>query len=338
MTVGLDEIKQAAARIAGKAVRTPLLEAQLLNERLGCRVLVKAESLQLTGSFKFRGAYNRIIQLTRQELDCGVVAYSTGNHAQGVAAAARHAGTNATIVVPTDIPEIKKRNTESWGAELAFYRRDKDDRATVAMAIARDRNAVVVPPFDDFHIIAGQGTVGLELVEQAEELGAPLDAIVIPCGGGGLSAGIGTAVNALSPKTKIFLAEPSNFDDTARSLAAGERVANGSSSAQGATICDALTTLMPGELTFPINQRLADGALLVNDDSVAEGLYRAFADLKLVLEPSGALALSSVVSGALSQEYEIKGKTVAVIASGGNADPVTYCDALNKGARISGVD
>ncbi|MFB3054692.1 MAG: threonine/serine dehydratase [Alphaproteobacteria bacterium] len=333
MTVGLEEIRQAAERIAGKAVRTPLLEAPLLDQRLGCRVLVKAESLQLTGSFKFRGAYNRIAQLTRQELDRGVVAYSTGNHAQGVAAAAHTAGTSAVIVVPNDIPAIKKRNTQSWGAELAYYQREVEDRVAIAAAIADERHAVIVPPFDDDRIIAGQGTIGLELVEQAGALGVTLDAVVIPCGGGGLSAGIATAVKALSPETRIYLVEPSNYDDTLRSMAAGDRIANDLGPGHGTTICDALTTEMPGELTFPINQRLADGVLAIDDDLVAEGLYAAFADLKLVLEPSGAIALAALVTGALGQEFDVSGKSIAVIGSGGNVDPLTYRDALQKGAQ-----
>jgi threonine dehydratase len=333
MTVSLEEIGQAAKRINGKAVRTPLLEAPLLNERVGCRVLVKAESLQLTGSFKFRGAYNRISQ---QELDRGVVAYSTGNHAQGVAAAARYAGTGAIIVVPNDIPAIKKRNTQSWGAELAFYERGVEDRVAVAAAIADERNAVIVPPFDDPRIIAGQGTIGLELVEQAGAMGAALDAVVIPCGGGGLSAGISTAVKALSPETRIFLAEPSTYDDTRQSMAAGERIANDLGPGHGTTFCDALTAEIPGELTFPINQRLADGVLAIGDELVTEGLFAGFADLKLVLEPSGAIALAALVSGALGQEFDTSGKTIAVIASGGNVDPLTYRDALQKGAaRLS---
>ncbi len=338
MTVDLEAIRQAAERIAGKAVRTPVLEAPLLDERVGCRVLVKAEALQLTGSFKFRGAYNRISQLTRQELDRGVVAYSTGNHAQGVAAAARYAGAAAVIVVPNDIPAIKKRNTQSWGAELAFYERDVEDRVAVATAIADERNAVIVPPFDDYRIIAGQGTIGLELVEQAGALGAALDAVVIPCGGGGLSAGIATAVKALSPETRIFLAEPSNYDDTRRSMAAGVRIANDLGPGHGTTFCDALTAQIPGELTFPINQRLVEGVLAIGDDVVAEGLYAAFADLKLVLEPSGAIALAALVSGGLAQEFDVSGKTVAVICSGGNVDPLTYRDALQKGAaRLSAL-
>jgi threonine dehydratase len=337
MGVSLEEIDQAAKRIAGKALCTPLLEAPLLNERVGCRVLVKAESLQLTGSFKFRGAYNRISQLTRQERDRGVVAYSTGNHAQGVAAAARTAGTGAVIVVPNDIPAIKKRNTQSWGAELAFYERDVEDRVAIATAIADERNATIVPPFDDYRIIAGQGTIGLELVDQARAMGAALDAVVIPCGGGGLSAGISTAVKALSPETRIFLAEPSNYDDTRQSMAAGERIANDLAPGHGTTFCDALTAQIPGELTFAINQRLVDGVLALDDDLVTEGLYTAFADLKLVLEPSGAIALAALVSGALAQEFDTSGKSIAVIGSGGNVDPLTYRDALEKGAARLGT-
>jgi len=332
MTMGLEEIDLAAKHIVGKAIRTPLLEAPLLNERMGCRVLVKAEALQLTGSFKFRGAYNRISQLTHQELSNGVVAYSTGNHAQAVAAAARYAGTSAIVVVPNDIPTIKKLNIQIWGAELVFYEREVEDRVAVATAIANERNAIIVPPFDDNQIIAGQGTIGLELIEQAASVGAMIDAVVIPCGGGGLSAGIGTAVKALSPKTQIFLVEPINYDDTRQSMAKGDRIANDLSLGHRTTFCDALTASIPGELTFPINQCLADGVLVISDDLVTEGLYAAFADLKLVLEPSGAIALAALVSGILELKFNTSGNTIAIIASGGNVDPLTYWDALQKGA------
>ncbi len=332
MSVGIDDIRMAAARINGKAVLTPLLEAPLLNERMGCRVLIKPESLQLTGSFKFRGAYNRISQLNPDDLARGVVAYSSGNHAQGVAAAARLTGTAATIVMPHDAPAIKKRNTESWGAEIVIYDRDGEDRVAIGEAIAEEKNAVIVPPFDDYRVMAGQGTVGLELVEQAEALGTKLDALLIPCGGGGLTAGVATAIKALSPATRVFTVEPEKYDDTRRSLAAGERIAN-KTVGQGASFCDALTAPIPGELTFAINQRLVDGAISIADEAVCEGLYAAFLNFKLVLEPSGAIALAALVSGALSGTFDPAGKTIAVIASGGNVDHVTYQKALQTGQK-----
>jgi threonine dehydratase len=333
MTVTRDDIAEAARRIAGKAVETPLLESPLLNDRLGC-VLVKAEALQRTGSFKFRGAYNRISRLGPDELGRGVVAYSSGNHAQGVAAAARLMGAKAVIVVPKDIPEIKRRNTEAWGAELAFYDRMSEDRVAVAEAIAAEKGAVIVPPFDDYRVIAGQGTIGLEIVAQARALGAEPDAVLIPCGGGGLTAGIATAVKAELPSCRIFMVEPEGFDDTARSLAAGRRLAN---EPGPGTLCDALTAQMPGELTFPINRALTEGALTVADATVCEGVYAASTEFKLVLEPSGAIGLAGLLSGALGEAFDPGGKTVAVVASGGNVDPGTYAEALRTGAARAGV-
>lgn len=335
MGLSLDDITGAARRIAGKAVVTPLLEAPLLNDRLGCRVLVKAESLQLTGSFKFRGAYNRISQLSAEQLACGVVAYSTGNHAQGVAAAAKKLGAAAVIVVPNDIPAIKKRNTLAWGAELAFYDRDSEDRVETAETIARERGAAVVPPYDDFRVMAGQGTIGLELVEQARAMDAEIDAVLIPCGGGGLTAGIATAVKALSPATSVFMVEPEAYDDTRRSFASSERIANDLGPGHPTTFCDALTAPMPGALTFPINRGLVEGVIAIDDDTVCEGIHAAFSDLKLVLEPSGAIGLAALASGALGQKFDAKGKTVAAICSGGNVDAQTFSAALTRGAELA---
>lgn len=333
MTVTIENIREAAKRLAGKAVKTPLLESPLLNDKLGCRVLVKAENLQLTGSFKFRGAYNRIAQLTSAELARGVVAYSTGNHAQGVAAAARQAEAKALIVVPTDTPAIKQANTRGWGAELVFYDRDTEDRVAIAEKIAKERGgAAIVPPFDHEQVIAGQGTIGLEIMSQCDDEGITPDAVVIPCGGGGLTAGISTAVKAARPDTQVFMAEPASYDDTRRSLAAGERCANDLKPGHAKTFCDALTAQMPGEITFPINQRNVSGVAALTDDDVCRGIYAAFADLKLVLEPSGAIALAAVVTGRLGDVFAFKGKTVVVVASGGNVDPATYADALQRGA------
>ena len=333
MEISVDDVCAAARRLDNKAVRTPLLESPLLNARLGCRVLAKAESLQLTGSFKFRGAYNRISQLSPGELRTGVVAYSTGNHAQGVAAAAGYLGAKAVIVVPRDTPLIKQDNTRAWGAELAFYDRDTEDRAAVARAIAEERGgAVIVPPYDDPQVIAGQGTIGLEIAAQARETGAPLDAVIIPVGGGGLAAGISTAIKAHSPESPIFMAEPEAYDDTRRSFAAGERLANDTRPGHPTTFCDALTAPIPGEITFPINRRNVSAVVTLTDDEVCRGLYAAFADFKLVLEPSGAIALAAVVTGVLGKAFDFKGKTIAVVCSGGNVDPAAYADALRRGA------
>jgi threonine dehydratase len=332
VTVDTNDITAAAERLEGKAVVTPLLESALLNDRLGCRLLIKAECLQRTGSFKFRGAFNRISQFTPEERSRGVVAYSSGNHAQGVAAAARLVGTKAVIVVPKDIPGIKRRNTEAWGAELAFYDRDADDRVAVAQAIADESGAVIVPPFDDERVIAGQGTIGLEILAQARAQGASLDAVLIPCGGGGLTAGIATAIKAKAADCRVFTVEPADFDDTRRSLTAGERVFNDLGKGHPTTFCDALTAEAPGKLTFPINAALVDGGLALDDETVCSGVYAAFADFKLVLEPSGAIALAALVSGALDPDFDTVGKTIAVVASGGNVDSATFTDALERGA------
>lgn len=332
MTITIDDIRDAAERLASKAVLTPLLESPLLNERLGCRILVKAENLQLTGTFKFRGAYNRVSRLDTAGLAHGVCAYSSGNHAQGVAAAARVCGTSSLIVVPKDTPAIKIENTKAWGAELAYYDRETDDRVAITEKLAAERGMALVPPFDHEEVIAGQGTIGIEIVEQFAASGISADAVVIPCGGGGLSAGISTAVKALSPATYIFLAEPAAFDDTRRSLASGERVAIDPRTAH--TICDALAAPTPGEITFAINRRLASGSVALSDDDVCRGLYTAFRDLKIVLEPSGAIALAAVVTGVLTAQaaFAIKGRTIVVVASGGNVDGPAYAEALKKGA------
>lgn len=333
MSVTVDDIRAAAGRIAGKAVVTPLLESPLLNRRLGCRVLVKAENLQLTGSFKFRGAYNCIGQLDSTALVRGVVAYSSGNHAQGVAAAAHVAGTPAVIVIPDDAPGIKKENTRAWGAELVFYDRKNDDRVAIAERIARERGgAALVPPFDHEQVIAGQGTIGLEIMAQAAALGTVPDAVVVPCGGGGLTAGISTAIKGLSPTTDVFMAEPSAWDDTHRSFAAGERLAVDPHSGDGTTFCDALTAPMPGEITFPINRRNVTAVVTLDDDAVCRGMYAAFTDFKLVLEPSGAIALASIVTDALAHMHDIHGKTVVAVASGGNVDAAVFIEALKRGA------
>jgi threonine dehydratase len=317
----IDEIRAAARRLAGRAVLTPLLESPPLNARLGGRLLIKAEILQRTGSFKFRGAYNTLAQLGAAEREGGVVAYSSGNHAQGVAAAAQLLGLPALIVMPADAPAIKIANTRGYGAEVVLYDRYRESREEIGGRIAAERGATLVPPFDDYRVIAGQGTAGLEIAAQARALGVTLDAVVIPCSGGGLAAGCAVALAAESPGTEVYAAEPKGFDDLRRSLAQGKRVGN----APGAeSICDSLLVAMPGELTFPINRRLLKGSLAVSNDEVLAAMATAFAELKLVVEPGGAAALAAALSGKL----EVKGRTVAVIASGGNVDPATFARAL----------
>ncbi|WP_439546082.1 threonine ammonia-lyase [Sandarakinorhabdus sp.] len=324
MTITIADIEAAAARIAGTAAVTPLLSFDALDERVGAKVLVKAEMLQRSGSFKFRGACNRLSMLTAQERAAGVVAWSSGNHAQAVAAVARLLGTRATIVMPSDAPAIKRANTLAYGAEVVSYDRHTEDREAISFGIARDRGAVVVPSYDDPHIIAGQGTVGLEIVRQAAAVGADLDMLLCCVGGGGLIAGTATAVNALSPATAVFGVEPAGFDDTARSLVGGVRRSN---SPEARSICDALLAPTPGALTFPINQRLLAGGLVVSDDEVRDAMRFAFTALKLVIEPGGAVALAALLSG----KIDARGKIVAIVVSGGNVDREAFAAILRQG-------
>jgi len=319
------DVAAAAKRLHGLAVRTPLLESPTLNERVGGRVLLKAETLQRTGSFKFRGAYNRISQIPASARPAGVVAYSSGNHAQGVAAAAALLGLPATIVMPEDAPAMKLANTRAYGAEVVTYPRDGGDREAMAAEIASRLGATIIAPYDDAGVIAGQGTCGLEIAEQAAALGAKLDALLVCCGGGGLTAGCAVAMAERSPETAVYTVEPEYFDDTRRSLASGERMAN---AAGGRSFCDALLAPMPGRLTFAINQALLAGGLAVSDAEVAAAMVFAFRTLKLVIEPGGAVALAAI----LSQCFDARGKTVAVVLSGGNVDPQVYAEIITRQA------
>lgn len=307
------DIEAAAARLAGQAVVTPLLEFPALNERTGGRILLKAETLQRTGSFKFRGAYNRLSQIPEAARAGGVVAYSSGNHAQGVAAAAKLLGMPATIVMPSDAPTIKVDNTRGYGAEVVFYDRFNDAREEIAAGIAAERGATLIRPYDDPGIIAGQGTCGLEIAQQAAAVNATLDDLLVCCGGGGLSAGCALALAELSPKTRVHSVEPAGFDDTARSLIEGQRVSN---KPGGRSFCDALLAPTPGELTFAVNHRLLAPGFAVSDAEVAAAMLYAFTTLKLVIEPGGAVALAAVLSG----QIETRGKTLAVTLSGANVD------------------
>jgi threonine dehydratase len=310
-------VLDAARRIDGVAVRTPLVENPALNERIGGRVLMKAENLQRAGAFKFRGAYNRISRLSEDERRRGVVAFSSGNHAQGVAAAARLAGTPAIIVMPSDSPRVKVEGVLAFGGEVREYDRWTESREEIGAAIAAERGAVLVPPFDDPFIIEGQGTAALEMLDQAD---APIDQLLCGASGGGLMAGVNLVMAERSPATRVFVVEPEAFDDTARSLAAGERVGH----PQGRpSICDALMAPMPGELTFPINRRLA-GAITVSDAEVAEAMAFAFRQLKLVVEPGGAVSLAALLAG----KIEAKDRTTAVILSGGNVDPELFATII----------
>lgn len=318
MAPSYEDVLDAAERLAGVAARTPLLRSDALDDATGGRVFVKAECLQRTGSFKFRGAYNRLSRLDPDQRTRGVVAYSSGNHAQGVAAAARIVGCPAVIVMPGDAPRVKLDATRALGAEIETYDRFVDSRERIAEAIAAERGAVLVPAFEDPFVIAGQGTVGLEVARQLEE---PADVLLCPASGGGLIAGIALAFEALSPSTRLYTTEPAGFDDHARSLAVGRRTSNAPG---GRSLCDALMAPEPGELTFSINApRLASG-LVASDDETLAAMAFAFRHLKLLLEPGGAVALAALLSGKLP----LKGRTAVVIASGGNVDPELYARVI----------
>jgi threonine dehydratase len=317
VTVSFSDIEAAAHRIAGLATLTPLLESPALNERLGGRVLIKPETLQRVGAFKFRGAYNRLAQMTPAERVGGVVAFSSGNHAQGVALAARLLGMPALIVIPSDAPRVKVEATRGYGAEIRFYDRASDDREAIAEELARQRGAVIVPAFNDPHIIAGQGTVGLEITAQARAAGADIDLMLGPVGGGGLMAGVSIALEARFPKAEVHGVEPAGFDDARLSLAAGER---GPAPPAARSLCDALEAPMLGDLTFPILQRTLSSVLVVADAEVADAMRYAFTTLKLVVEPGGVVALAALLSGKLS----LDGRVAALILSGGNVDPTLF--------------
>ena len=311
--VDVADIEAAAGRLNGVSVRTPLLQSFELDHVTRGKVLIKPECLQVTGSFKIRGAYNHLSQLTAQQAKNGVVAWSSGNHAQGVAAAGAILDINTTIVMPADAPKAKLANTKRLGGEVITYDRYTGDREAIARKIAAERGAAIVPSYDHEHIIAGQGTIGLELAEDATRLGLPPDQVLIPCGGGGLSSGCSVALKSRLPEVSVYAVEPAEFDDTARSFASGERVRIDDSAR---SICDALQTLMPGELTFAINRDLLSDVLTVSDDEVRSAMRFAFRNLKLVVEPGGAVALAAVLSGKL----DTAGKTTAIVLSGGNVD------------------
>ncbi len=323
------DVRAAAERIRGRAVVTPLLDYPLVSERLGFRLLIKAETLQLTGSFKFRGACNRLLAGKAADPNLkAVVAFSSGNHAQGVAAAAKLLGLKATIVMPSDAPAIKVANTKGYGAEVVLYQRHSEDREAIARAIAARDGGLIVPPYDDPFIIAGQGTTGFEIAAQATALGLKPDVVLAPCSGGGLVGGVALAIKDAYPSAQVFAAEPAGFDDLARSLAAGERLAN---KPDKPSICDALMAEKPGALTFPIHQKLLAGSRVVSDDSVLDAMSFAQRHLKLVVEPGGAAALAA----ALGMRGDLAGKTVAIICSGGNADPEMIKRAADRGDPLA---
>ena len=311
---GYADIEAAAGRLKGNAVLTPLLRSPALDAELGARVLIKPEMLQRTGSFKFRGAYNKIrCLLEGSERPRAVVAFSSGNPAQGVAAAAQLLGLPATIVMPADAPAIKIANTKGYGAEVVLYDRYREDREAVAARVAEERGAAMVKPYDDPDIIAGQGTIGREIAEQTRAMGLDPEVALAPCSGGGLVSGVALGLTHNFPKIRMYACEPEGFDDTARSLARGDWVAN----PPGRTsICDALMSPTPGRITFPINRRLLAGALAVSDEEAGAAVAYAFRVLKPVVEPGGAVGLAAL----LTRKLAIEGCTVALVLSGGNVD------------------
>jgi threonine dehydratase len=319
---GFIEVKAASARLDGWSVRTPLLEAQKLGARLGYRLFIKAECLQRTGSFKFRGAFNRLSAMSDAERSRGVVAFSSGNHAQGVACAAQLLGIGAAIVMPADAPQIKIENTRGYGAEVVLYDRLTESREDIADRLVGERGATLIRPFDDALIVAGQGTAAMEAIEDAATIGVAFDALAAPASGGGLIAGCALAGAAMSPKTRVYTVEPAGLDDHARSLLAGHRVGH---TPDAQSICDALQATMPGEITFAINRRLLAGGVVIGDDDVRHAMRVAFTELKLVLEPSGAAALAAALEGRIPGENS----AVCVIASGGNVDAGFFAKVLN---------
>ncbi|MBT4906839.1 MAG: threonine/serine dehydratase [Rhodospirillaceae bacterium] len=310
-------IGAAAERLAGIAVHTPLIENPALNARAGGRVLLKAETLQRTGSFKFRGAYNFLSQVPTDARTRGVVAYSSGNHAQGVAAAAEIFDIPATIVMPADAPQAKVDNTRGFGAEVVTYDRQTESREDIAAAIAGESGATLVPPFDHAWTIEGQGTVGLEIAAQCAAMDTRPDEVLVCCGGGGLTSGIAIALADRVPSSVIKAVEPTGFDDASRSLIAGQRLSN---EPGAASICDALLSPSTGDLTFAAMFAHDVTGLSVSDDEVRAAMAYAWRTLKLVLEPGGAVALAAILSG----KVETKDRTIVAVLSGGNVDAALF--------------
>ncbi|MCG6883022.1 MAG: threonine/serine dehydratase [Silicimonas sp.] len=319
--MNIREIEAAAGRIAGHALRTPLLNAPLLDRLAGRRIFVKAECLQKTGSFKYRGARSAISALSPELRARGVLAFSSGNHAQGVACAAAEMGAPATIVMPSDAPALKIANTRAYGAEVVLYDRDSEDREEIGAALSEARGLSLIKPFDNEHVIAGQGTAGLEIAEQAAEAGIETAEVLVCCGGGGLTSGIALALADRAPRLRVRPVEPEGFDDVARSLVAGSRQTNNRMSG---SICDAIVTPSPGVLTFPILQAHCGPGMAVPDADALRAMALAFLRLKIVVEPGGAVALAAALFHA-----EGDGDVIAV-ASGGNVDPAIFARALDQ--------
>ncbi|ARC89546.1 threonine/serine dehydratase [Rhodovulum sp. MB263] len=319
----MDLIEAAAARLAGKARMTPLLSSPFLDEIAGRRVLVKAECLQHTGSFKFRGGWSALSALTPEARARGVIAYSSGNHAQGVALAARMTGAPAVIVMPSDAPAPKIANTRALGAAVVTYDRATGDRDAIGAELAEARGLTLVRPFDEPQVIAGQGTCGLEIAAQAADEGIAAAEVLVPCGGGGLTSGVALALEARAPGFRVRPVEPEGFDDVARSLVSGRIETN---TRRAGSLCDAIQTPSPGALTFPVMARLCGPGVAVTEDEALRAMAAAFHWLKIVLEPGGAVALAA----ALYHPGAVAGEAVIAIASGGNVSDETFRMALDR--------
>ena len=327
-TLGLGDVRQAADRLRGVVVRTPLLENPDVNAMLGGRLMIKAECAQRTGAFKIRGAYNRIAQMSAQERARGAITYSSGNHALGVARAALLLGSSALIVMPSDAPQAKIDAVRALGAEVVTFERDSDMSDDVVARIQAETGRIIVPPSADARVLAGAGTAAVEIFEQAAALGAVPDAVLIPCGGGGLTAATAVVAAALAPDARVYAVEPELFDDTRRSLAAGTRVANPKGRR---TICDSIMTPIPNEVTFPINLDLLAGGLAVSDAQVRDAMRFAFDEFRIVVEPGAAVGIAAVLHGMVA----IKDRVVATVVTGGNVDPARFCDLMHGTSAVA---
>ncbi|WP_170444444.1 threonine ammonia-lyase [Ruegeria arenilitoris] len=317
----IDLIEAAAVRLQGHARETPIFTSPFLDDLAGRSVLVKPECLQHTGSFKFRGAWSAISALDSEARKRGVIAYSSGNHAQGVAHAATLHGVQSVIIMPSDAPALKIKNTRALGAEVILYDRANESREEIGEALSRERGLTLIRPYDEPQVIAGQGTVGLEVARQARDLGVTDADVLVCCGGGGLTSGVALALEKHAPGLRARPCEPEGFDDVKRSLASGSVQTN---NAAAGNICDAILTPRPGDITFPILRRLCGPGLAVSEDEALRAMALAFLRLKVVLEPGGAVSLAS----ALFRKNEIQGDAVIVVASGGNVDPQVFARAL----------
>lgn len=318
-----DDILSAAETIRGEAVRTPLLRCDALDEATGCKVFVKPENLQRTGSFKFRGAYNAISKLSDEERARGILANSSGNHAQGVGDASRAFGCASTIIMPADAPVMKVERTKALGSKVIHFDRASQDREAILTRVREETDSIVVHPYNNAMVIAGQGTVGLEIVEDIKALGLQLDRITVCTGGGGLTAGIALSINQHFPNAKVHSVEPENFDDYKRSIESGKRERNASTAG---SVCDAIIAPSPGAIGFEINKTLLHSGLVVTDNEALAAIRFAYQELKMVVEPGGAVALA----GVLKYGKDWAGDTVALVLSGGNVDPDIFVKAINQ--------